>query len=153
VLKPLILLILFFSNLAVAESKKELRPYLLEQFSPKISQALQAKTKTEIEKIMGSPTMSEKSAIYYEVEGFKYALSAEINNGKITKIFYHPKSVKLSLKDFDENRVIDKSKIRPVKKNGVDDGLFSEYIDKDSHLRLVFRNASGLSLSTVEVLK
>lgn len=141
------------SSFAFAESKENIHSFLSEKFGEKISKVLTAKTQSEIEGVLGRPSLVEKSQIYYELEGFKYALSATIKHGKVEGLFYHPKNVVLSLKDFEEKKLIDQKKMRPVKKNGVNDGLAQEYIDKVAKIRLVFRTSNDYSLKTVEVLK
>lgn len=151
VVKFIVSFCILFSMFAFAEGKQSLQSFLNGKFGPKITKALAAKTKADVEAALGKATLVENSNLYYELEGFKYAYSATVKDGKVTSIFYHPKNVQLSLMDFD--KFIDKSQIRPVKKNGVDDGLSREYIDKQFGLRLVFKTNKEMSLSTVEVLK
>ena len=141
------------STFAFAESKQDIHSFLSEKFGEKISKAIAAKTQSEIEGVLGRPSLVEKSHIYYELEGFKYALSASIKQGKVEGLFYHPKNIVLSLKDFEEKKLIDIKKMRPVKKNGINDGLSQEYIDKEAKIRLVFRTSNDHSLKTVEILK
>lgn len=152
--KFILTFILTCSTSVFAEGKQlSLQEFLSQKFGPKISKALSSKTLAEVESALGKATLVEKSHLYYELEGFKYAFSATIKDGKVTNVFYHPKTVELTLRDFESQQLIDRSKIRPVKKNGVDDGLRREYVDKESGIRLVFKTNKEMSLSTVEVVK
>ncbi len=148
---------LFFSVLFIlsqsALAETNLREFLFQKFDSKISKALEAKTIEDVVSILGKPSLKENSSIYYELEDFKYAFSAKSKNGKLTGIFYHPRKTKVSFIDLEVNKLVDKSKIRPVKKNGEEDGLSREYVDKKLSIRLVFKTDKEMSLQTVEVLK
>jgi hypothetical protein len=147
------LVFLSCSFFAQAESKASLRDFLFSKFDSKISKALAASTQKDVEEALGKATLVEKSNLYYELEGFKYAVSVKLKGSKVQGLFYHPKIVKLTMSDFTKQKLIDLSKVEPVKRNGVDDGLFREYVDKKAGLRLVFRTNQEMSLNTVEVLK
>jgi hypothetical protein len=146
-----LILLSLLSGLAVA--KADLKSYLYQKMNPKIVKAFEATTRRELEAVLGKPTLVEKNLIHYELEGFKYALSAKLNAEMIVSTFYHPRIIKISAIDLKNNNLIDSSKVKDLKKNGQIDGLFKEYIDESTKLRIVFKNGSDYSISTIEVLK
>lgn len=148
-LKFMVLIILSLPGLAMARA--DLKTYLFQKINPKIVKAFEATTRSQLEAILGKPTLVENSSLYYELEDFKYAFSSTAINGKLGRKIYHPRLVKINLSDF--GTVIDHKQVKPLKKNGVDDGLYREFIDQKLGIRLIFKTNSEMSLSTVEVFK
>lgn len=150
--KFMVLIILsLLSGLAMA--KADLKTYLFQKINPKIVKAFEATTRSELEAILGKPTLVENNSLHYQLEDFKYAFSVKLKAEKIISTFYHPRLIKISAIDLKNNNLIDSSKIKDLKKNGQIDGLFKEYIDETTKLRIVFKNGSDYSISTIEVLK